>query len=151
MQAQRELLAQHNAEGDTYFEDEPWHPQYELLQERLTVITENMDHYEAQKMDEEREFLSPVVAGQPRAPGDYAWDHWQQWAQADGVPLELAQLGRSIIREAYQHDWPDELKAECGWQDDGTAMIELARQQPDRARIRWQYLLESDGDFHWCD
>lgn len=99
--------------------------------------------------NEDRLFLSPVVDGNIREPRVFAWDHWQQWATEDGVTEELAQLGRAVIREAYQHRWSDELKTECGWSDDGEAMILLAQADPDRARIRWQYLLDSDGDFGW--
>ena len=78
--------------------------------------------------------------------GDYPWDHWQEWALADGVPTDLAQLGRDLIREADQHNWPRERQLECGWGDSGAAMIQLALTAPDQARERWEFLMETDGD-----
>lgn len=75
----------------------------------------------------------------------YAWDDWQQRAKAAGVPDDLAQLGRSLMREADQHGWSDELQAECGWDDDGAAMIALALSDPATARERWSWLIETDG------
>lgn len=77
--------------------------------------------------------------------GDYPWDGWQRWAFAQGVPLELAELGRSVIREAWQHGWSEALRAECGWRDDGRAMLALARTNPARAEARWSDLLDTDG------
>lgn len=79
-------------------------------------------------------------------PGHYPWDFWRVWAVADGVSDDLADLGRSLIREADQHNWSEELHAECGWSDDGQAMIEMALKTPDEARKRWQFLLETDGE-----
>lgn len=84
-----------------------------------------------------------------RDPGDYPWDHWERWAKEDGIPDDLACLGRAVVREAYQHNWPDDLKAECGWEDDGRRMLQLAKTSPEKAQARWTYLLESDGDYHW--
>src|SRR5437867_5598172 len=73
------------------------------------------------------------------------WDEWQAWAIAQGLAKDLAQFGRAVIREAYQHDWDEALKRECGWRDDGRAMLELARQFPEKARQRWSGLLDTDG------
>ena len=78
--------------------------------------------------------------------GEYPWDEWQGRARAAGVTEELAMLGRSVIREAYQHDWPAKLQSECGWDDDGEAMIELALKDPARADRRWRWLMETDGE-----
>ena len=77
--------------------------------------------------------------------GFYPWDEWQRWAFANGVPMNLATLGRAVIREAWQHDWSEELRAECGWRDDGRAMLALALTRPKRALARWSELLDSDG------
>jgi len=77
--------------------------------------------------------------------GDYPWDHWQHWAFAHGVPLDRATLGRAVIREAWQHGWDEELRAECGWRDDGRAMLALALTNPARAEARWSELLDTDG------
>jgi len=145
-----ELTRRHDPEGDTYFEDEPWYQELCTIEARLHSLVEAIDTYESTEMSNLREFESPVEEGKPRAPGDFAWDHWKTWATRDGIAEELADLGRAVIREAYQHNWPEALKAECGWEDDGKEMLRLAQKEPDRARIRWKYLLESDGDFHWC-
>ncbi len=78
--------------------------------------------------------------------GEYPWDHWNRWALADGVPEDLALLGCDLIREADQHCWSEELQAECGWQDSGAAMIQLALTAPDETRKRWEHLMETDGE-----
>lgn len=78
--------------------------------------------------------------------GDYPWDHWKKWALEDGVSKDLAELGRGLIREADQHCWSEALQAECGWADDGRAMIELALKHPEEARKRWLELLSTDGE-----
>ena len=65
-------------------------------------------------------------------PGNFPWDTWERRAQDAGVWFELAVLGRSVYREAYQHNWEQELKQECGWQDDGNAMIDLASAAPSK-------------------
>jgi hypothetical protein len=77
--------------------------------------------------------------------GNYPWDDWQEWALEDGVEEDLAALGRSLIREADQHNWPRKLQVECGWADSGKAMIELALTKPEEAQKRWQHLLDTDG------
>ena len=79
-------------------------------------------------------------------PGEFPWDEWQGRARAAGLAEELAMLGRAVIREAYQHTWSAELQRECGWDDDGDAMIELALRDPARAARRWSWLMETDGD-----
>jgi hypothetical protein len=77
--------------------------------------------------------------------GEFPWDEWTTRATAAGVPKELAQLGRAVIREAYQHSWSAALQTECGWDDDGDAMIELALRDPTQANRRWSLLMDSDG------
>jgi hypothetical protein len=81
------------------------------------------------------------------APGSYPWDDWQRAAEAAGVAPELATLGRSVMREAYQHDWCAQLKYECGLDNPDTAagMIACAREQPHLMEARWQWLLATDG------
>lgn len=71
---------------------------------------------------------------------------WQKWALEDGVPEELAGLGRALIREADQHNWSQSLQNECGWSDSGAAMLRLALESPAEARERWEFLLASDGE-----
>ena len=78
--------------------------------------------------------------------GNYPWDAWQQWALEDGVSDDLAGIGRSLIREANQHGWSEDLQTECGWSDSGAEMIQFALGAPDEARERWEFLLASDGE-----
>jgi hypothetical protein len=80
-------------------------------------------------------------------PGGYPWDDWQREALAAGVPAELAQLGRAVMREAYQHGWCEELREECGAGREAAAqgMIFETLEQPDWARSRWNWLLATDG------
>lgn len=80
-----------------------------------------------------------------QAPHRFAWDAWEERAKAGGVVADLAQLGRAVMREADQHAWSEELQAECGWADDGDAMIALALDKPEIARSRWSWLLDTDG------
>ncbi|MBI4758180.1 MAG: hypothetical protein HY783_04155, partial [Chloroflexi bacterium] len=82
----------------------------------------------------------------PDANGDYAWDRWKHRALVAGLDSELAQLGRDLMREAVQHDWRPTLKTECGWNDEGQAMLELAQRDPESAERRWDWLMETDGE-----
>lgn len=77
--------------------------------------------------------------------GDYPWDRWQQKAIEAGLPVDLAQLGRAVMREAAQHGWDEDLCQEVGWGDEGAGMLELALRDPRRSRLRWQHLLDTDG------
>lgn len=81
----------------------------------------------------------------PDSQGRYAWDRWQQTALAAGLTPDLASLGRSVMREAVQHDWCPDLCKMCGWEDQGQAMLELAQQDPVIAEELWNHLLETDG------
>ena len=51
-------------------------------------------------------------------------------ALAAGVAPELADLGRAVMREAYQHDWDKRLKMLCGWNDHGRCIIQQALHSP---------------------
>ena len=77
--------------------------------------------------------------------GQYPWDFWEKRAVTRGVPPDLANLGRAVMREADQHLWEPELHALCGWEDEGEAMIELALAAPENARFVWNKLLDTDG------
>jgi len=81
----------------------------------------------------------------PCNPGEFPWGEWQLRASAAGVPEALASLGRSVIREAYQHAWSPALQSECGWDDDGNTMLELALRGATAAERRWSWLLETDA------
>ncbi len=84
----------------------------------------------------------PFVA---RVPGTYEWDHWQRHALESGLSTELAALGRLIMREADQHCWSWRLMVECGWNDEGRAMLARALKHPARTAARWEWLFETDG------
>lgn len=86
-------------------------------------------------------------------PGDYPWDRWEKSAVQAGLDADLANLGRSVFREAFQHDWPDEQKVECGWLDGGQTMIFQALAFPEETAARWRYLYSADnfGDEPFAD
>jgi hypothetical protein len=75
----------------------------------------------------------------------YPWDDWYRYALACGLHGRLAALGRLLIREAFQHDWPDWLKSACGWCDDGRALLALGLRWPREALRQWDILLRTDG------
>lgn len=81
--------------------------------------------------------------------GEYPWDEWKVKALAAGVPEDLATAGRAVMREAYNHDWPKRLQKECGWGDEGAAMIMLALKEPEKAAKRWEWLEATDGGRHF--
>lgn len=47
--------------------------------------------------------------------GDYPWDRWEEHARTRGVSVDLAQLGREVMREAYQHQWATRIARRYGW------------------------------------
>lgn len=77
----------------------------------------------------------------------YPWDRWQARALAAGVDEDLIQLGRKVIRlaETYGRTWSEQVKTDCGLDDDGAAMLTLALNDPKRTRILWEQLLEDNG------
>lgn len=83
-----------------------------------------------------------VLGGTPQ---DYPWDRWEAKAKAVGLSAELVSLGRAVFREAYQHQWNDDLQIECGWLDGGRRMIYQALAFPAECTARWSHLMEADG------
>ena len=79
-------------------------------------------------------------------PGSYPWDFWETRALEAGLANELAVLGRAVMREAVQHNWRPQLQAECGWNDEGEEMLELALSEAKQAAERWEHLLQTDGE-----
>jgi len=75
----------------------------------------------------------------------YPWDDWHRWSLAQGLNERLAGAGRLLIREAYNHSWDEWLKAECGWSDDGQALLDYALRFPQAANRRWDILMRTDG------
>jgi len=142
------LLRQHQADQGAFLEEEPWYDQLQAIEGRMDVLLAAIEQLETSELLDSREFLLPSEFD--AAVFGFAWDHWEKWALEDGVESFLAKLGRDVIREAHMHNWPEELKTECGWSDSGREMLRLAQKEPERAQIRWKYLLDSDGDFHWC-
>ncbi len=57
----------------------------------------------------------------------------------------MADLGRLLIREAYQHGWDSWLQSLCGWGDDGRALLAYALRFPKAAIRRWAILMRTDG------
>lgn len=74
--------------------------------------------------------------------GNYPWDVWERRAIAEGVSKELAALGRSLMREAYQHNWDEAKCGEAGWNDRGEKMIQIALATPSMTTFRWRFMLE---------
>jgi len=77
--------------------------------------------------------------------GHYPWDDWERYALTCGLDADLAGLARLLIREAFQHDWPDWLKPVCGWSDDGQSLLAFALRSPKAARRQWDILFRTDG------
>lgn len=77
--------------------------------------------------------------------GHYPWDDWHRHALARGLDVELAGLGRLLIREAFNHGWESWLQSRCGWSDDGQALLAFALRAPMKARRQWEILMRTDG------
>lgn len=77
--------------------------------------------------------------------GQYPWDEWERWAVARGLDPRVAGQARLLIREWFQHSWAGELKAICGWSDDGRALFRQARRAPKKALAQWNILMRTDG------
>lgn len=75
----------------------------------------------------------------------YPWDEWERWALAQGLDPSVAGQARLLIREAFNHGWPEELRVLCGWRDDGQALFKLARRAPKKALAQWDILMRTDG------
>lgn len=66
------------------------------------------------------------------------WDDWKAQAVAQGVPENLAELGRLLIREAAHRCWPTDVREQAGMTDGGTRMLELALTHPKWALRSWK-------------
>lgn len=77
--------------------------------------------------------------------GAYPWDDWERSALTCGLAAELANLGRAVMREAYQHVWCGRLKVECGLHDEGRGMLRRVLAHPRRTAARWAWLMATDG------
>jgi hypothetical protein len=77
--------------------------------------------------------------------GAYPWDDWERSSLSSGLAADLANLGRAVMREAYNHAWCERLRKECGWSDEGRAMLRRVLAQPRRTAARWAWLMATDG------
>ena len=87
-----------------------------------------------------------VQSHQAQVPESYIWDCWKTKALAAGVDADLADLGRAVMREHYQHGWSsygNEVSVRSG-----DEMLRLALGEPGKAAARWQRLLDTDGEKH---
>ncbi len=75
----------------------------------------------------------------------FEWDCWKSHALDLGIAEDLAELGRSIMRDAYLEHWPEEVLGECGWWDDGFGMLAQAQRNPQDTRECWAALLRRYG------
>ncbi|RJF76482.1 hypothetical protein D3877_28930 [Azospirillum cavernae] len=81
--------------------------------------------------------------------GGYPWERWQRLLSAvlnwedNG---DLIALGATVMRTAFEHDWPDSAKIECGWADGGAVMAMQLMLWPGLCRERWEHLLATDGE-----
>lgn len=78
----------------------------------------------------------------------YYWDRWEQRALAAGVSAELAQLGREVMRDHFQHGKEDH---QLGEESDGDYMLDMCMRDPDAAKTRFQedlcpWLEQEEGD-----
>ena len=75
----------------------------------------------------------------------FPWNEWERWAVASGLAPDLAGLGGLVVREAYNHGWPEPLCTLAGWRDDGRELLAFALRSPEVARRHWEILLRTDG------
>ena len=78
----------------------------------------------------------------PRNLMRYGWDSWEIYARHEGVAPELADLGRSVMREWYNHSW-EQFEDEVGFEA-AEYMIAQAKAEPDKTEARWAYLLSEE-------
>ncbi|EHM6514371.1 hypothetical protein KGT41_001463 [Salmonella enterica subsp. enterica serovar Johannesburg] len=72
----------------------------------------------------------------------YGWDAWELYALHEGVSPDLASLGRSVMREWYSHSW-GRFSEEVGFSA-AESMIKQAKDNPEKAEERWEFLLSEE-------
>jgi len=82
-----------------------------------------------------------TTESEPLAPTRYEWDYWELEALEQGLDKELATLGRSVMREAYQHNWSPQLARLC----QPLILDRLLFHAPEFGRELYSVLLRSDG------
>lgn len=63
------------------------------------------------------------------------WDRWEQQALVAGVAADLAQLGREVMRDHFEHGKGDHL---LGEKADGDKMLALCLKNAAAAKQRFQ-------------
>jgi hypothetical protein len=76
---------------------------------------------------------------------------WGELAAAAGVHPDLVRLGCELTRAFRERRWPAALATVCGVGDRGLAMLKLARDKPDFALAQWSLMLDTGGQFLWCE
>ncbi len=71
-------------------------------------------------------------------PAQYYWDDWRREAFENGMPADVADAGRALIREAFQHGW--------GIEPNLGAMMRDGLRSPTRSRNRWRRMLRERQD-----
>jgi len=77
----------------------------------------------------------------------FEWDLWELEALEEGLDKDLATLGRSVMREAYQHSWDPRVARLC----QPLILDRLLFHAPEFGRELYTVLLQSDGLRGACD
>lgn len=85
--------------------------------------------------------MTDVMEVPGNLPGPFPWDEWEEAAKARGIERTLAELGRSVIREAENHAWSRSLQELC----DEETLLDLLTRAPFLGRRLCELLLETDG------
>lgn len=85
--------------------------------------------------------MNEVIENREHVPGPFPWDEWEEAAKARGIEGTLAELGRSVIREAENHAWSRSLQELC----DEETLLELLTRAPFLGRRLCELLIETDG------
>lgn len=85
--------------------------------------------------------MNEVIEDPEHSPGPFPWDEWEEAAKARGIERTLAELGRSVIRDADQHRWNRNLQELC----DEETLLDLLTRSPYLGRRLCEILIETDG------
>ena len=78
------------------------------------------------------------------------WEDWYKKAMAAGVPEDVADAGRALVRSLYVDDdesdrWDCDIVRFAGFDDDGYEMIQRALAHPRAALTMWRRVAETRG------
>lgn len=85
--------------------------------------------------------MNPTDPNPDYRPTRYEWDYWEEDALERGLDLELATLGRAVLREAVNHNWSPMLREVCS----EMTLDEILFKAPDLGKRLFTVLLETDG------